>query len=282
MKILKIMLVFIMITGMTACSGKQAGEDKTKISVAIEPLRYFADRITAGRMDIITMIPQNASPENYEISSQQMIDFSDSAIYFSLDLPAERNSILDVVADGTEVVDLQAAVSMEYPLLKLGNSVDPHIWMSVSRAETILRTMTDEICLLDPANEESYRENSLSLIADLDGLDAYVDDSLSGLGNRYFIVYHPSLQYFADEYDLDMIAIQQEGKEASAGRLTEIIDFARENKIRAVFYQAEIDSSQAESIAAEIGGETVMVNPLAYDYIENFRKMAEVIKGNME
>jgi zinc transport system substrate-binding protein len=41
-----------------------------------------------------------------------------------------------------------------------------------------------------------------------------------------------------------------------------MIDLAREENIRAIFYQEEIDSSQSEAFAEELGGQTVQLAPL--------------------
>ena len=282
MKYIKILIISMLVLSLTGCDNSTKTSDKLQISVAIEPLRYFADRIFEDTVEVTTMIPQNASPENYEITTKQMMEFTDSDIYFSLNLPSETNSILEVVGENTEVVDLQEIVSEDLEILKLGESYDPHIWMSISRSKAIINTMLEEVIDLNSDNEDLYRNNAKILLAELDSLNNEINNSLKDVTNRYFIVYHPSLQYFANEYNLEMVSIELEGKEASANRIVEIIDFAKENNIKVVFYQAEIDSSQAESKAYEIGGQTVMVNPLAYDYLENYKNMSELIKDNMK
>jgi zinc transport system substrate-binding protein len=282
MKLFRIVIVSVLLLSLTGCNSNTEESDKIKISVAIEPLRYFAERIVEDNVEVITMIPQNASPENYEITTKQMMDFKDSNIYFTLELPSEKNSILEVTNENTKIVNLSEIVNDKYEPLKIGSDNDPHIWMSIARSKIIIGEILNSVIELNNDNEELYRKNAADLIADLDSLDMEIMESLNGVKNRSFIVYHPSLQYFADEYDLNMIAIQDEGKEASAIQIVNIIDFAKDNNIKVVFYQAEIDSSQAESIAEEIDGKTVMVNPLAYDYIDNYKKMSKLIKDNMK
>jgi zinc transport system substrate-binding protein len=282
MKFIRIIIVGVLILSLTGCNSFTEESDKIKITVAIEPLRYFAERIVEDNIEVITMIPQNASPENYEITTKQMMDFKNSEIYFTLELPSENNSILEVTAENTKIVNLAEIVSDKYKPLKIGNDNDPHILMSISRSKIIIDEILNNVIEINKDNEELYRKNAADLISDLDNLDIEIVESLNGVKNRSFIVYHPSLQYFANEYDLNMVAIQDEGKEASAIQIVNIIDFAKDNNIKVVFYQAEIDSSQAESIAEEIDGKTVMVNPLAYDYIDNYKKMSKLIKDNMK
>ena len=90
-----------------------------------------------------------------------------------------------------------------------------------------------------------------------------------------FIAYHPAFGYFADDYGLHMIALEEEGKEAAPQTFKEIVDLAKENDIKVIFYQAEVDSRQSEAFAEEIGGRTEQIAPLAPDYIENLEKMAD-------
>ena len=53
------------------------------------------------------------------------------------------------------------------------------------------------------------------------------------------LVFHPSFQYFANYFGLNMFALEEHGKEATAKSLANMVDFAKNHNIKAVFYQAE-------------------------------------------
>jgi len=91
------------------------------------------------------------------------------------------------------------------------------------------------------------------------------------------MVFHPAFGYFASDYELEMYSLEEEGKEATAKRLEELIDLARRENIKAIFYQSEVDASQSKAFAEEIGGKAIMLEPLAEDYIKNLEKMARLI-----
>ncbi|MFI3250720.1 MAG: zinc ABC transporter substrate-binding protein, partial [Eubacteriales bacterium] len=84
-----------------------------------------------------------------------------------------------------------------------------------------------------------------------------------------------------DDYGLTMYSLEQNGKEAVAEHMEELIDFAKENEIKVIFYQAEIDSSQSQTFADEIGGQTTQLAPLSPDYINNLANMATVMAEAM-
>ena len=92
-------------------------------------------------------------------------------------------------------------------------------------------------------------------------------------------MFHPAFGYFADEYGLEMHALEKEGKEVTAKDLQELTDLARENGIKVIFYQAQTSERQAMAFAEGIDGEAVMLDPLSENYIENLITMAEKIVG---
>ena len=100
-----------------------------------------------------------------------------------------------------------------------------------------------------------------------------------GVKNRIFIMYHPSLGYFADDYGLKMLSLENEGKEPSAKEMQELIDIAESNGIKAIIYQAEMDSSLTEAFASGIGGKPLRVDPLSADYINNLLNIAETLRS---
>jgi len=78
-----------------------------------------------------------------------------------------------------------------------------------------------ELGLLDPANRELYATNSQRYIGQIEAADREARELLSPLANRTFIVYHPAFGYFADDYNLTMVALEEEGKEADPRRMRE-------------------------------------------------------------
>ncbi len=126
-----------------------------------------------------------------------------------------------------------------------------------------------------------YRQNAKAYQEQLDALDSSIIDAFR-LKNRKFIVYHPRRLSGRRLRAEMMYALEEEGKESTPQRLQEMIDFARKEQIRVIFYQEEIDSSQSEGFAEEIGAVTTQLSPLAGDYIENLEKMAKTLAEEMQ
>lgn len=256
-----------------------ASSGKLKVAVSIVPQATFVKAVGGDLVDVVTMIPPGVEPENYAPSPQQMVQFSDAQIYFAIGVPSEKAAILPRVHDlnaNLKVVDLPALVDSVYPprLFPAGDR-DPHMWLSPRRVQEIVRITAQQLANLDPTHQTTYEENARIYIASLNKLDQDIRTSLAGLTNRTFIVYHPAFGYFADDYGLKMIALEEEGKEATAINLQKVIDLAKQEHIKVIFYQAEVDSKQSRTLAAEIGGQAEMVTPLDPDYINNLEKIAQ-------
>ncbi|MGB3368468.1 MAG: zinc ABC transporter substrate-binding protein, partial [Acidaminobacteraceae bacterium] len=271
------------------------------------------EKITMGKAKVITMIPQGYSPENYQPKPSDLEDLSNADIYFTIDVPTESANILPSLRDlnsNIKIADLFDAVADEYNVLSFdlyeefatdntstqssettevvsqdGHDdvgVDTHIWLSPKRVKVMAKFVLDEVILADVENKDFYTDNYNNFIVELDELDMYIKDSLKDQNNKSFIIYHPSLGYYADDYNLNMIAIEENGKTATAKSLEMVIEFSKANDIRVIFYQSEIDSSQVKVIASEVDGEVIEINPLSENIIENLYMMTDTLKSNLK
>ena len=256
-------------------------DNRPVIAVTIPPEADFVAAVGGEDFRIVTMVPPGYSPEAYEPTARAMMEFSDAALFFSIGVPVETAVLLPSLSGGTRHVALECAVRIKYPDLTIDGGRDPHIWLSPRRVKLMVKTVADELSLLCPERAEVYRENAEAYCARIDAADARIRTLLAECGMSEFIVYHPAFGYLADEYGLTMHALEAHGSEATAADMAALADLARERGIKVIFYQAETDGRQAAAFAEEIGGEAVMLSPLAENYVENLEIMAEAIANAM-
>jgi len=277
-------VIIIQIFFIASCTSEtDKKDDRLTVAVSIVPQETFVKEVAGGTVDIVTAIPPGKSPENYALSPMELEKLSRSSIYFSIGVPAETG-ILEKLSDingNIKIVNLADKVKEQYPEIEIapGHS-DPHIWLSPKRAAVMVDIISQELSDADKENSGKYSENAQLYIEKLIELDKEISELFSNFRNRTFIIYHPSLGYFADDYGLNMVSIEEEGKDAAPLNLQKVIDIAREQNIKTVFYQSEMDSKQSRVFADEISGKTVQVTPLAPDYIDNIKKItAEIVKS---
>jgi zinc transport system substrate-binding protein len=258
---------------------------KSIVAVSIVPQENFVKKVGGDNVEVITMIPPGYSPANYAPTPKELMQFSDAEIYFTIGVPTEKVNILPEVESFNEdmkVVSLQDEVEKIYPARYFSPETrDPHIWMSPKRAIVMVDTIQKELSALDPQNEEYYKSNAEKYKNELYRLDEQLKEITENMSNRTFFIFHPALGYFADDYNLNMYALEKDGKDATPKTLQELIDIAKKENIRVIFYQAEIDSKQTAAFAEEIGGKSLKVNPLSADYISNLENIAETFSQEL-
>ena len=278
MKKLVLLLVLpVLLISLMACQGGKDDEG-INVVVSIVPQQTFVEAVGGDLVDVTLMIPAGSSPATYEPSVQEMQNLAEADVYFAIGVPSESANIIDQVnTETTELVMLNDEVAETYDERTLNGGRDPHIWLSVKRVIKMIEVIRDTLISLDGDNKSTYVQNATDYIADLETLDTYIENAVSTMTYKGFIVYHPAFGYFADDYELSMYALENDGQEASAQALADMITFAKENNIRTVFYQSEFSSTQAIALAEEINGEVVQLVPLSADYINNMRSMIDTI-----
>ena len=154
------------------------------------------------------------------------------------------------------------------------HGVDPHIWNATGSAKIIAQNTLKAFMVLDPDNQNVYLDNYGQLIGKIEETELQLHAMLDTLSHRTFVIFHPALTYFADEYELRQLSIESEGKEPSVASLKALIDEAKKAQVRVVFVQQEFDRKHAEQVAAEIGARVVVINPLDRQWNEQMIHIA--------
>lgn len=262
--------LFILFLG---CSHNNNGHKK-KITVSIQPQKYFVQQITGDEYDIQVMVPEGASPATYDPTPQQMKHLSKSNIYFRIGYIGFEQAWIEQLKKNYDAVNFINTAKDVEVIKSSNNKIDPHIWMSPKRTKQILKNMLTALVKLDTSNKKQYNKNYSQLIHQIDSLDKRLQTRFSKLSKKTFLIYHPSLTYFAKDYHLNQVALEKEGKDLTADLVKKAIHTAKEYDINTILVQKEFDKSSAKAIAQEINGKVVRINPLAENWLENMDSIA--------
>ena len=301
MKQTSILITILSFFLLTACVTKQANE--TVVTVTIEPQRYFAEKIAGDKFKINCVVPAGQSPETYDPTPQQMIQIGRSIAYLRIgpigfeqawmDKIRENNPKLQVF-DTSEGMNLLTDTEDDDHAHEHGThdhdahageeahhhhhgGVDPHIWSSIAGAKAVAWNTLIAFIELDPDNTEYFWQNYNKLVDEIDKTNTEIKQLLDPLTDRTFIIYHPALTYFANEFNLTQLCIEMDGKEPSPAQLKRLVETARANNARVVFIQQEFDQKNAELIAKETGCKLTVINPLAYDWTKEMIHIAKAL-----
>lgn len=275
-------LSLLLVSGCGSQQPSKTGNVKTVIAVTILPQKALVEAVCGDLAEVVTIVPPGNSPGNYEPTPKEMENFGRASVYFTIGVPTEKANILPKAED-MEIVDLPVKVAEVYPDREFSpGKRDPHIWLSPRRAKVMVKVIAETMADLDSEHAQTYQDNAEAFMKELDRVDAEITETFAAIHNKTFIVFHPAYGYFADDYGLQMYALEENGKEATPQHLQDMIDLAKAGNIKAIFSQAEIDSKQPDAFAEEIDGEKVILEPLSDDYIANLERMTEAISGVMK
>ena len=257
--------------------------------VSILPLKFLIEKIVGDDYAITVLVPPGSSPETYEPTPQQLIAVSNASLVFTVGLIDFEHELISKATKSPEnkIVNLSEGI-----LLLSGccgsamhdhdghhhHGVDPHVWTSPKQLKIMAANAYQAIALLSPDNEK-YETNYAKLQAQLDDLDAQVGRILEASNVKHFFIYHPALTYYANDYGVEQVSIEHEGKEPSADQLRDLINLARSENIDKILYQKEFSRSVVETIAKDIGAVPVEIDPLAEDIAGSIIEITRHIAG---
>ncbi len=244
------------------------------VVVSILPLAFFVERIAGERVRVEVMLPPGASPATYEPTLEQLRAVAEAALFVKVGhehLSFERTWLEDLLADypGLPVVDSTQAVGRDRD--------DPHVWLSPARVRVLAERLEEALAPRVPADAVALAANRRRFQAEIDELDAEIRGLLAQARGHRFFVFHPAWGYFADDYGLVQVAIEQEGKAPDVRRLAHLMRQAREAQVTVIFSSPQFDAASAEVVAAEVGARVESLDPLARDWIANLRHVARRI-----
>lgn len=274
---------------LTGGCGSKTGE-KPIVTVSLQPQKYVLEQITGDKIDVRCLLNNGGNPESYDPSFTHLLSVEKSLAYLRMGNIAFEDAIIDKIRNSRPdlpIFDTSEGITLisgthhhhhsDTPVDDHHSDVDPHTWSSVKNMAVIADNMLDAMIKVDPDNEKYYRTNHHRFRAMLDSLDNRFERELEPLRGEMFIVWHPSLSYFARDYGLEQLSVGLENKEAGIRTLENAISTAKEHNARVFFFQKDFDSRQAEVLNEQIGAKKVIINPLGYDWRSEMEHLVEAL-----
>lgn len=254
---------------LSACSApaasQPADDGKLHVLATTYPVYLFTTAVTEGvdSVEVSLLVNQQTSClHDYTLTVNDMkaIEGADVIIMNGAGLEDFMDDALAAsdapVIDCSEGIDLLPALGHEGH--DHDTEYDPHIWMTEENASIMLDTISSGLSGLDAANQETYASNAAQA-QDALGYDPAVLEQLAG---KPLITFHNGFQYFAQATGLDLLKSieEEEGAEASAAEIQEIVSLIEEYDILAIFTEVNGSDATAQAISRETGCAVYQLN----------------------
>ncbi len=276
----------LLLSGYASSCSSAPAESKI-VTVSIEPQKYLLEQITGGRVEVRCLLSNSANPETYDPTVTHLMNLQKSLGFLRMGHIGFEAALLDKIHQANPELPIYNTSEGVMPITGthshshdgiMHNEVDPHTWSSVKNAKIIVKNMLNAMVEIDPSNKAYYQKNYTRYTAHLDSLDQAITAKLAPMAGHAFMVWHPSLSYFARDYGLVQVVIgNSEHKDVSPAKLKETIDHATEHGADVFFTQKDFDSRQVSAINAQIGAHEVSINPMAYDWETEITSIANAL-----
>lgn len=257
------------------------------VLVSVAPHKFFVEQIGANTVQVQLLVPAGASSHTYEPTAKQMIAASKAAIWFQIGESFETRACQALRSHHPElrVVDLRQGVALitaeegGHCCKCCPGSEDLHFWLSARQAQIQAQTIATALSQAFPEHATLYQTNLLAFQQNLKELDKKIQIILAPLQNRHIFVSHPAYAYFCRDYALKQYSIEVEGKDPTPQQMTKLLNFARKEKMKAIFIQMQYNNKAAKLVAETLGARLVILDPYSEHYMTSMLEIAHAFAG---
>jgi manganese/iron transport system substrate-binding protein len=138
---------------------------------------------------------------------------------------------------------------------------DPHAWLDPVLVKTYVERIRATLVKADAANAALYTERAKAYAAQLDELDSWIRGQVDQVpqDRRKLVTFHDAFQYFAKRYGLAVkgYIVSSPGKEPSAKSLSELVRRIKQDRVPAVFAEADFNAKILETLGRDAGVKVV-------------------------
>lgn len=265
-----------------ASASAEAGSEKLSVVCTNFPEYDFVRQIVGDKADVTMLLKPGAESHSYEPTPQDIITIQNSGLFVYVGgdsdewvadvLQSMDQSKMTVfkLMDAVDLVEEELVEGMQPEAGESDSSaaetpeMDEHVWTSPVNAMKIVQKLSDTLCTLDAANQDTYKANTETYLAQLKKLDGDFRQVIGSAKRKEIIVGDRfPFRYFCKEYGLTYYAAFpgcSTDTEADASTVAFLIKKVREDQIPVVFHIELSNEQMCNSICEATGAKSELLN----------------------
>lgn len=283
-------------------------ESKPTITTTFYPLQEITQAIVKDRANVDVIVDLGVDPHSFEPTPKQLVGLSNSQLYIGMGgiFESIEEEVLEANEDilsfdaahdaitikpeehdhhdehGHESHEEEEEHEDSHDEHNHGEfDYDPHIWLSIENMKIMTNEILEQLIVLSPENEAEFRVNAQMYLDELTTLENEFTNKLATCEHDVAIVNHKAFGYLAKAYGFEQVSIAgfSPESEPTPQTLQKIIDEAKEHNLTYVFSEGQLDAKVAQTIAQDIGGEVLELNPLKMSDNETY---FSIMRNNLD
>jgi zinc/manganese transport system substrate-binding protein len=263
-----LLVVAVLISG--ACGDGSADTAGVRVVATTTVLGDVARNVVGDDGSVEVLLPIGADPHDYQASARQVaaIQEADLVIANGLGLEEGLADVLEsAAADGANLLTVAPFLDP----LPFGHDNaddaaagdDPHVWLDPLRMADATRIIARELTKVDGNVDWTARGGAYA--DELATADAAIQAMIEVVPpqDRKLVTNHDALGYFASRYGFEVVGVVIPGgstlAEPSSAELTELVTIVEQAQVRAIFAETTNPEVLADAVAAEAGGDVIVV-----------------------
>ena len=247
---------------LTACEsrppqGQPTGPQKLIVVTTLTVLADLIQQAGGDKVQVKALVPPGGEVHTYQPTPDDIKSVAQAKIVFYNG--AHLEEWIDKTIRSAGKPNLPIVVLSEgLPLIKeSGNDPNPHLWLDVANAKAYVEKIRDGLSKMDGANAGYYADRAKSYLAQLDELDKWIQAEVATIpkARRKLVTFHDAFPYFAERYGFSLhgVLVASPGKEPSARDLTALARRIKQERVPAVFAEAQFNPKAMEVLASDTG-----------------------------
>lgn len=260
-----------------SCSQNKNDINKIYVTTTLAPYADVIKQIGGDKILVDILVEPGQNAHTFELTPQKLKSLENSKIYFAVGnfFSLEKAILIKTKDFNKNLLIINTAKGIQ---IKNNN---PHVWLSPKLMMKISDNIVESLISIDKENENYYRKNFLAFNKKLEHEDSLMSEMVKSKVQKIFVVYHAAWEYFANDYGLKEIAIEDKGKTPQMKSMKNKIKQLIQLRIKTIFADPQFNPHAAETIAKSINANLDYLNPLPLDYLKNLAVIREKLEKGM-
>lgn len=233
-----------------------------KVTTTTSMVTDLVKSVGGERVEVQGLMGAGVDPHLYKASASDITKLQRAEVIFYSGLLLE-GKLQDIFAKMARVKKHVYPVTESIPEKELlepesfGGHYDPHVWFDVTLWAKSVETVVKGLSEFDPTGKAYFEKRGAALQASMKDLHQWALKKAAELPQekRILITSHDAFNYFGRAYGFKVVGLQgiSTVEEASLASMTKLVDFVKEQKVKALFVESSVSPAAIKRISQDAG-----------------------------
>jgi manganese/zinc/iron transport system substrate-binding protein len=241
---------------------------RIKVTTTTSMVTDLVKTVGGERVEVTGLMGAGVDPHLYKASASDItkLQRADLIFYNGLLLEGKLQDVFAKLARTKKHVYAVTEAIDEKDLLEpesFGGHYDPHVWFDATLWARCVESVVKGLSEFDPKGRDDFEKRGKEAQARMRELHQWALNKAAELPKekRVLITSHDAFNYFGRAYGFKVVGLQgiSTVEEASLAAMTKLVDFVKQQKVKAIFIESSVPPNAikriSEDAGAKIGGE---------------------------